>query len=82
MASQNTETGKSTAKRGGRKKLKWVLIIAGILVIAFFIISKLTGGDKAEKVATEKAAKRTIIESVNASGKIYPEVEVKISPDI
>ena len=40
------------------------------------------GGDKEEKVATEKAGKRTIIESVNASGKVYPEVEVKISPDI
>ena len=34
------------------------------------------------KVATEKATKRTIIETVNASGKIYPEIEVKISPDI
>lgn len=39
-------------------------------------------GKKTEKVATEKAAKRTIVESVNASGKIYPEIEVKISPDI
>jgi HlyD family secretion protein len=26
--------------------------------------------------------KRTIIETVNASGKVYPEIEVKISPDI
>ena len=34
------------------------------------------------KVATEKAAQRTIVESVPASGQIYPEVEVKISPDI
>jgi HlyD family secretion protein len=33
-------------------------------------------------VAVEKAGRRTIIETVNASGKIYPEVEVKISPDI
>jgi HlyD family secretion protein len=40
------------------------------------------GNKKIEKVAIEKAAKRTIIESVNASGKVYPEVEVKISPDI
>ena len=41
------------------------------------------GGDKGGiKVSTEKATKRTIIETVNASGKIYPEVEVKISPDI
>lgn len=42
----------------------------------------MAGGKKTEKVAVEKASKRTIIESVNASGKIYPEIEVKISPDI
>ena len=64
------------------KKLKWVLIILAILLGLFLIIQKIRGGEKTEKVATEKAAKRTIIESVNASGKIYPEVEVKISPDI
>ena len=34
------------------------------------------------KVTAEKAEERTIIEVVNASGKIYPEIEVKISPDI
>ena len=64
------------------KKLKWTLIVLGVLG-ALFLISKIFGGnDKIEKVAIEKAAKRTIIETVNASGKIYPEVEVKISPDI
>src|SRR6186713_1131939 len=66
------------------KKVKWILIILGVL-IAILIIGKLMtgGGDKGGvKVSTEKAAKRTIIETVNASGKVYPEVEVKISPDI
>ena len=65
------------------KKLKWTLIVAGGLA-AVFVIAKAMGGSgsSTEKVATEKAAKRTIIETVNASGKIYPEVEVKISPDI
>ncbi len=64
------------------KKLKWTLIIVGGL-IGLYALSKLfMGGKKVEKVATAKAEKRTIIESVNASGKIYPEVEVKISPDI
>jgi len=33
-------------------------------------------------VSTEKIAKRDITEIVTASGKIYPEKEVKISPDI
>ena len=66
------------------KKVKWILIILAGL-IAVLLIGKLLfgGGDKGgTKVSTEKAAKRTIIETVNASGKIYPEVEVKISPDI
>jgi HlyD family secretion protein len=67
---------------GGRGALKWTLIIGGGLIVLFGVSKMLTGGKKTEKVATAKAAKRTIIETVNASGKIYPEVEVKISPDI
>src|SRR5215467_2622139 len=65
------------------KTVKWILIILGIL-IAVLIVGKLIAGngDTGVKVSTEKAAKRTIIETVNASGKVYPEVEVKITPDI
>lgn len=65
------------------KTLKWILIIAGVLVLVF-IIAKVLGGknNKGTVVSTEKAARRTIIETVTASGQIYPEVEVKISPDI
>jgi len=40
------------------------------------------GGDGSTKVAVEKATLRTIIETVKANGKIYPSVEVKISPDV
>jgi len=64
------------------KKLKWTLITLAILLVAFVIGKKMTAGPQTEKVAIEKATKRTIVESVNASGKIYPEIEVKISPDI
>jgi HlyD family secretion protein len=65
------------------KTVKWILIILGIL-IAVLIVGKLIAGkgDESVKVSTEKASKRTIIETVNATGKVYPEVEVKISPDI
>ena len=65
------------------KKLKWTLITLGALA-GVFLIGRVMGGkgDKTEKVATEKASRRTIIETVNASGKVYPELEVKISPDI
>ncbi|WP_323825258.1 biotin/lipoyl-binding protein, partial [Pseudomonas aeruginosa] len=34
------------------------------------------------EVSVEKVQRRTITETVNASGKVYPEVEVKISPDV
>jgi len=64
------------------KKLKWTLIGVGALVV-LSVIGKIMGsGDKDEKVTVEKVALRTIVETVNASGKVYPEVEVKISPDI
>jgi len=65
------------------KTVKWILIILGIL-IAMLVVGKLIAGkrDDGVKVSTEKAAKRMIIETVNATGKVYPEVEVKISPDI
>ncbi|MFI5132908.1 MAG: efflux RND transporter periplasmic adaptor subunit [Chitinophagales bacterium] len=65
------------------KTVKWILIGLVVLVALMFGAKALMGSsDTGVKVATEKAAKRTIIETVNASGKIYPEVEVKISPDI
>ncbi len=64
------------------KKLKWTLISVGVVAVGFIIVKNMTAGPKTEKVAVEKAVKRTIVESVNASGKVYPEIEVKISPDI
>lgn len=66
------------------KSLKWILISLGVLVIVLVVLSKygVFGKDEGLKVTAEKVQKRSITEIVNASGKIYPEVEVKISPDI
>ncbi len=63
----------------------WKLIIGLIVLIALLVTLKVTGvigKDEAVKVTVEKVSRRTIIETVNASGKIYPEIEVKVSPDI
>ena len=66
-----------------KKSLKWILIIVGVLAVLFVGAKMLGGSSKTgTKVTAEKAQSRTIIETVNASGKVYPEVEVKISPDI
>jgi HlyD family secretion protein len=64
------------------KTLKWILIVAGSLVVIFLVFKWMNRGNDVVKVATAKADKRTIIETVNGNGKIYPEVEVKITPDI
>ncbi len=66
------------------KKLLWLIII--LVVIIGGLIGLKAGGvigqEEGIKVSTEKAAKRTIIETVNASGKVYPEIEVKVSSDV
>ncbi|MFN5803882.1 MAG: hypothetical protein ACK420_00980, partial [Sphingomonadales bacterium] len=59
------------------KKLKWGLIITLSVLVLGGIGRALTKGDQEEKVVVENAIKRTIVETVNASGKIYPEIEVK-----
>ncbi len=64
------------------KTTKWVLGTTAVLVLGFVTVKVLGKKDGTEKVAVEKAERRDIIETVNASGKIYPEVEVKVSPDI
>ncbi len=63
------------------KTTKWIIGIVVVLLAAFFIISKKNSGNKTERVSIEKAAKRTIIETVSTSGKIYPETEIRVSPD-
>ena len=66
------------------KTLKWIIFSLVGLIILLVILKKagVLGKDEGVKVSTEKATKRTIVETVNASGKVYPEVEVKLSPDI
>jgi HlyD family secretion protein len=66
------------------KRLKWIIGIL-VLLIVVLVVLKATGTigkDEGTKITTEKAVRRTITETVSASGKVYPEVEVKISPDI
>lgn len=66
------------------KTTKYILIGLGIVVV-LLIVGKATGvigKEQKTKVATEKAATREINETVSASGKIMPHVEVKISPEV
>jgi HlyD family secretion protein len=67
------------------KKILKILIPAVILLLIFAVAGKKAGwfGKAATvKVAVENAEKRTIIETITANGKIQPEKEVKITPDV
>ena len=71
----------TTKKKKSRKWLVPVLIIGiGALIAAAYF--KGQGKPKGIEVTVEEADNRTILEKVTASGKIFPETEVKISSDV
>lgn len=66
-------------------KLLLRIIIIVVVIIGFLVLAKAVGWIGKQdgiKVSAEKVTRRDITEVVTASGKIYPEKEVKISPDI
>ncbi len=66
------------------KTIKILLAAVVVLLIFAGIGKKLEwfGTKDLLKVESEKVELRTIVETVSANGKIQPEVEVKISPDV
>lgn len=67
-----------------KKKVLWIVSVLVLLIVVLIVLKSkgIIGGQDGIKVAIEKVEPRTIIETVNASGRIFPEVEVKVSPDI
>jgi HlyD family secretion protein len=67
------------AKLNLTKKKKWI-IFGGVALLIIMIIASLGKDNKnLISVETEKVTLQTIIQKVNASGRIQPEIEVKIS---
>jgi len=66
------------------KKIIWIISGIVVLVATLLVLKKtgVIGKEEGTKVAIEKATLKDIIEVVTASGKVYPEIEVKISPDV
>lgn len=66
------------------KKLWWIIGGVLVLIIALVVLKKsgVLGKEEGVKVAVEKVIKRTIVETVSASGKVYPEDERKVSSDV
>jgi len=75
-------TQEQLKKKQSRKRL-WITIAVVVVILA------ITGASIAQKkkdkgipVTTEKAVRKTITQVVTATGKIQPEVEVKIAPEV
>jgi len=69
-------------RKRSRKKL---YIIIGIIVLVVIVFMAMAGKRKGEKpilVTTDKAFRTNITQVVTATGKIQPEVEVKIAPEV
>jgi len=68
-----------------KKKPLWRrwYVIAGVLLVLWIVVSSILGKrEKPIPVTTEKAVRKTILQTVSATGKVQPEVEVKISPEV
>lgn len=67
-----------------KSTMKYILIGSVVLLVLVIIASKMGWIGKGDtiKIATDKVEKRTVNEQVSASGKIQPEVEVKLSSEV
>src|SRR5881398_4047392 len=71
------------AKKRRSRRRRYILFGSIGVVLLLIIISVIA--NKREKpipVTTETAIRKTIVQTVSATGKIQPEVEVKISPEV
>ena len=64
------------------KTLLFIIIGVIVLILVMVVLKGVLGGDSGIRVSAEKVVRRNITEVVTASGKVYPEKEVKISPDV
>lgn len=80
----NTKNKIQGTKRNKKKTTRWI-VIGSIALVVFLIIGKKAnwfGKDNMHKISTEIVEKKNISEVVTASGKIQPEMEIKLSPDV
>lgn len=67
-----------------KSKKKWIIIGASVLLVVLVAAGVMKGRNKDTGiiVTTDKAFVKTITQVVTATGKVQPEVEVKISPEV
>jgi HlyD family secretion protein len=72
-----------TAKqRRARRKKQIIYGSIGLIVLCIIASIIWSKREKPIPVTTEKAIRKTIVQTVSATGKVQPETEVKISPEV
>ena len=69
------------AKRKNRNLLLFILL-GLVVVLLVAVVLKSQNKETGTKVTAEEVGEKTIKEMVAASGKIFPETEIKISSDV
>src|SRR6202022_3851504 len=77
-----TITPQMAKKRRSRRKRQIIFGAIGLLVLWIIVSIILSKREKPIPVTTEKAVRKTILQTVSATGKVQPETEVKISPEV
>src|ERR1700724_154605 len=73
---------KTVKKQRARRKRQIIIGVSGFFVLWLIVSIALSKREKPIPVTTEKAVRKTILQIVSATGKVQPETEVKISPEV
>jgi HlyD family secretion protein len=73
---------KVARKRRSTRKRQIIIGVVGFLVLWLIVSILLSKREKPIPVTTEKAVRKTVLQTVSATGKVQPETEVKISPEV
>lgn len=86
MASESTPLRPASAAQPKKKKKtpRWIIIVAVLLVVGLTVAAVIKGRatEPGTKVFVDEVVRRDVTQFVTATGKIEPEVEVKIAPEV
>ncbi len=71
-----------TAKNNKKKKIIFFSVLGIIILATIILVATKSGGEKIIKVTTEEVTRRTITQTVTATGSINPIDKVIITPEV
>src|SRR5206468_3143486 len=73
----------STSKKRRSRRRRYIIFgSVGLLLLGIIVSIIWSKREKPIPVTTERAVRKTIVQTVSATGKVQPETEVKISPEV